>query len=142
MRPCAVFPCTLINKSTNYLHLYLSKWPALKFKILSLIEASEEPSNNPPAVAGEQEAPPKSPRGRKRKTDDKELNKQDTEEESSDSSDPKSNGVQIQNRNISCLSDANAAGSSQREVVVECFAPYDDHRWVNIGKILEIPVPK
>lgn len=39
-----------------------------------------------------------------------------------------------QNRNISCLSDVNAAGSSQREVVVECFAPYDDHRWVNIGK--------
>jgi len=38
-------------------------------------------------------------------------------------------------RNISCLSDANtAAGSAQREVVVECFAPYDDHRWVNIGK--------
>jgi len=24
--------------------------------------------------------------------------------------------------------------STQREVVVECFAPYDDHRWVNIGK--------
>merc|ERR1712117_865139 len=38
-------------------------------------------------------------------------------------------------RNISCLSDANTAGgSAQREVVVECFAPYDDHRWVNIGK--------
>ena len=25
--------------------------------------------------------------------------------------------------------------STQREVVVECFAPYDDHRWVNIGKV-------
>ena len=38
-------------------------------------------------------------------------------------------------RNISCLSDsAQVAGASQREVVVECFAPYDDHRWVNIGK--------
>lgn len=37
-------------------------------------------------------------------------------------------------RNISCLSDSNATGSQQREVVVECFAPYDDHRWVNIGK--------
>jgi len=38
-------------------------------------------------------------------------------------------------RNISCLSDANTAGgSASREVVVECFAPYDDHRWVNIGK--------
>ena len=24
--------------------------------------------------------------------------------------------------------------NTQREVVVECFAPYDDHRWVNIGK--------
>ena len=34
-----------------------------------------------------------------------------------------------ENRNAS-LSDSTA----QREVVVECFAPYDDHRWVNIGK--------
>ena len=25
--------------------------------------------------------------------------------------------------------------STQREVVVECFAPYDDHRWVNIGNV-------
>merc|ERR1712110_462639 len=33
-------------------------------------------------------------------------------------------------RSVSCVSDTN----SQREVVVECFAPYDDHRWVNIGK--------
>lgn len=27
-----------------------------------------------------------------------------------------------------------AGDETQREVVVECFAPYDDHRWVNIGK--------
>jgi len=33
------------------------------------------------------------------------------------------------NRSVSCVAD-----STQREVVVECFAPYDDHRWVNIGK--------
>jgi len=52
---------------------------------------------------------------------------------------PQSNGEAKEaapaQRNISCLSDANTAGgSAQREVVVECFAPYDDHRWVNIGK--------
>ena len=29
-----------------------------------------------------------------------------------------------QNRGVSCLADQN----TQREVVVECFAPYDDHR--------------
>ena len=32
---------------------------------------------------------------------------------------------------VSCVADT----STQREVVVECFAPYDDHRWVNIGKV-------
>jgi len=31
---------------------------------------------------------------------------------------------------VSCVSDT----TTQKEVVVECFAPYDDHRWVNIGK--------
>ena len=25
--------------------------------------------------------------------------------------------------------------STLKEVVVECFAPYDDHRWVDIGKV-------
>merc|ERR1719438_68452 len=35
-----------------------------------------------------------------------------------------------QQRSVSCVADTN----TQREVVVECFAPYDDHRWVNIGK--------
>jgi len=35
-----------------------------------------------------------------------------------------------QQRSVSCVSDT----STQKEVVVECFAPYDDHRWVNIGK--------
>ena len=35
-------------------------------------------------------------------------------------------------RNIFLLGGSTEA--SQREVVVECFAPYDDHRWVNIGK--------
>jgi hypothetical protein len=29
-----------------------------------------------------------------------------------------------QNRSVSCVADT----STQREVVVECFAPYDDHR--------------
>ena len=57
---------------------------------------------------------PKSPRGRKRKTEEK-----SNEELSADQTKP-SNGVSTgaQNRNISCLSDVNAAGSSQREVVV------------------------
>ena len=36
-----------------------------------------------------------------------------------------------QQRSVSCVEDT----STQREVVVECFAPYDDHRWVNIGKV-------
>ena len=36
-------------------------------------------------------------------------------------------------RNI-CPLGGSTEGASQREVVVECFAPYDDHRWVNIGK--------
>ena len=35
-----------------------------------------------------------------------------------------------QQRSVSCVADIN----TQREVVVECFAPYDDHRWVDIGK--------
>ena len=35
-----------------------------------------------------------------------------------------------QQRTVSCVTDTD----TQREVVVECFAPYDDHRWVNIGK--------
>lgn len=35
-----------------------------------------------------------------------------------------------QQRSVSCVADT----STQKEVVVECFAPYDDHRWVNIGK--------
>ena len=35
-----------------------------------------------------------------------------------------------QQRSVSCVADT----STQREVVVECFALYDDHRWVNIGK--------
>jgi len=81
----------------------------------------------------QQETPTKTPRGRKRKTDTDKKEELSKPEESSDN-DPKSNGIQPQNRNISCLSDSTAGGSSQREVVVECFAPYDDHRWVNIGK--------
>jgi len=35
-----------------------------------------------------------------------------------------------QQRSVSCVTDDN----SQREVVIECFAPYDENRWVNIGK--------
>ena len=31
---------------------------------------------------------------------------------------------QQQNRSVSCVADT----STQQEVVVECFAPYDDHR--------------
>lgn len=102
-------------------------------------EAGEQPS--PPAKKSRTKEEPttptsaKSPRGRKRKEggeNNEELNDK-PEEAASNEDTTKTNGVQ-QNRNISCLSDANAAGSSQREVVVECFAPYDDHRWVNIGK--------
>ena len=40
----------------------------------------------------------------------------------------------FQNYSVSCVADT----STQREVVVECFAPYDDHRWVNIGKVREM----
>ena len=86
-------------------------------------------------------ASPSSARGRKRKaTDDKaneeaaELNT-DANEINAEAAQSNGTGSSAQ-RNISCLSDANAEGSNaqQREVVVECFAPYDDHRWVNIGK--------
>ena len=35
-----------------------------------------------------------------------------------------------QQRSVSCVADT----STPREVVVECFAPYNDHRWVNIVK--------
>ncbi|TRY79414.1 hypothetical protein TCAL_02262 [Tigriopus californicus] len=35
-----------------------------------------------------------------------------------------------QQRTVPCVADT----STHKEVVVECFAPYDDHRWVNIGK--------
>ena len=31
---------------------------------------------------------------------------------------------------MSCVADTN----TQSEVVVECFAPCDDHSWVNVGK--------
>ena len=34
------------------------------------------------------------------------------------------NGTTPASRNVSCIAETN----SQREVVVECFAPYDDHR--------------
>ena len=34
------------------------------------------------------------------------------------------NGNVQASRSVSCVADTN----SQREVVVECFAPYDDHR--------------
>jgi len=101
-------------------------------------EAGEQPS--PPAKKSRAKEEPttptsaKSPRGRKRKDGENNEELNDKPEEAASNEDTtKTNGVQ-QNRNISCLSDANAAGSSQREVVVECFAPYDDHRWVNIGK--------
>merc|ERR1712051_355077 len=39
-----------------------------------------------------------------------------------------------QQRSVSCVADTN----TQKEVVVECFAPYDDHRWVNIGKEITV----
>merc|ERR1719323_2390349 len=39
-------------------------------------------------------------------------------------------GVPAGQRSVSCVADTN----TNKEVVVECFAPYDDHRWVNIGK--------
>lgn len=95
--------------------------------------------------------PPSSGRGRKRKADDEasssnakqakgqeELNEAEEEGQVEDSAAPTSNGTTPAGpaqRNISCLSDQAAVGANApREVVVECFAPYDDHRWVNIGK--------
>eukprot|EP00096_Caligus_rogercresseyi_P010951 TRINITY_DN414_c0_g1_i1.p1 TRINITY_DN414_c0_g1~~TRINITY_DN414_c0_g1_i1.p1 ORF type:complete len:876 (-),score=342.27 TRINITY_DN414_c0_g1_i1:817-3444(-) len=45
-----------------------------------------------------------------------------------DKNDKSADGSSI--RSVSCVADT----STQREVTVECFAPYDDHRWVNIGK--------
>jgi len=92
-------------------------------------------------------------RGRKRKTEgeaatpsDKKAKKEaeDAKEEAGDSKEASLTSRQQsavaqalaagvpggQQRSVSCVADTN----TQREVVVECFAPYDDHRWVNIGK--------
>merc|ERR1712012_314329 len=67
--------------------------------------------------------------GRKRKGDDKEssvTSKQQTAVQAALAA-----GVPAgQQRSVSCVADTN----TNKEVVVECFAPYDDHRWVNIGK--------
>jgi len=42
-----------------------------------------------------------------------------------------------QQRKLSCITDT----STQREEMVECFAPYDDHKWDNIGKLRDGMAP-
>jgi len=124
------------------------------------VEVSESESETAavatPDAAGE---PEKKKRGRKRKGDTEggESSKKAKAEEDADSSAvqsdadtesgkkktavPSKNAAAVsaaladgvhkgQQRSVSCVSDT----STQKEVVVECFAPYDDHRWVNIGK--------
>jgi len=108
-----------------------------------------------PEVKTEEEVktPVTTGRGRKRKTEgeaatptDKKAKKEaeDAKEEAGDSKEASLTSRQQsavaqalaagvpggQQRSVSCVADTN----TQREVVVECFAPYDDHRWVNIGK--------
>jgi len=105
-----------------------------------------------PEVKAEEEVKTPTGRGRKRKTEadvatpgvsDKKA-KKEAEDEAGDSKDSSLTSRQQsavaqalaagvpggQQRSVSCVADTN----TQREVVVECFAPYDDHRWVNIGK--------
>jgi len=124
------------------------------------VEVSESESETAavatPDKAGE---PEKKKRGRKRKVDteggdsSKKIKAEDDADSSAVQSDadtesgkkktavPSKNAAAVsaaladgvhkgQQRSVSCVSDT----STQKEVVVECFAPYDDHRWVNIGK--------
>jgi len=103
-----------------------------------------------PEVKKEEEVktPVTSGRGRKRKTEgeaatpgDKKAKKENNEEDSQEAALMSRQQTAVaqalaagvpggQQRSVSCVADTN----TQREVVVECFAPYDDHRWVNIGK--------
>lgn len=105
-----------------------------------------------PEVKAEEETKTPTGRGRKRKTEaeatpgtsDKKAKKEVEGEEAGDSKEASLTSRQQsavaqalaagvpggQQRSVSCVADTN----TQREVVVECFAPYDDHRWVNIGK--------
>ena len=81
---------------------------------------------------------PLTPKGRKRKADDEAVSDapkqaKSAELEQNGQAGPSTPAGPAQ-RNISCLSDPAVGGSAQKEVVVECFAPFDDHRWVNIGK--------
>jgi len=112
--------------------------------------ATETPDNKNKAQNGETPAE-KGKRGRKRKVETEgggenaEADKKPKQESSpaktpsnpsasskSTNSTPTGTSSQAASnqRSFSCVSDT----STQKEVVVECFAPYDDHRWVNIGK--------
>jgi len=87
--------------------------------------------------------PEKKKRGRKRKVDTP-IKEEEDKKLKQESKTPDKAGINKaavtqalaagspagQQRSVSCVSDT----STQKEVVVECFAPYDDHRWVNIGK--------
>merc|ERR1719394_612357 len=80
------------------------------------MDSSQSESEEPETKVG---------RGRKRKTEDAPVNQQNAVSAALAAGVPAG-----QQRSVSCVADT----STQREVVVECFAPYDDHRWVNIGK--------
>lgn len=102
-------------------------------------KAPEKPAEETPSKRGrkkqgeesEESTPQKSRKNSKNDENNPELTDNATENLAQENGDQEARQPQ---RNISCLSDTNATGNQQREVVVECFAPYDDHRWVNIGK--------
>ena len=105
-------------------------------------ETAKKKAGNVKKVAIAEKEPenePSTPKGRKRKADDEAAPDTPSKGAKTAELEPSTpNGGSATpaaaQRNISCLSDAPAGSSAQREVVVECFAPYDDHRWVNIGK--------
>ena len=113
-------------------------------------KADKKQVTKPEVKVGEEVNTPTG-RGRKRKTEADIITpgvsgkkvKEDAEDEAGDSKDSSLISRQQalaqalaagvpggQQRTVSCVADTD----NQREVVVECFAPYDDHRWVNIGK--------
>ena len=98
--------------------------------------AKKKGGNKKVAIADEPEKEPSTPKGRKRKADDEAAPDTPSKGAKTAEIEPSTpnGGSAAAQRNISCLSDAPAGSSAQREVVVECFAPYNDHRWVNIGK--------
>ena len=105
-------------------------------------EKASETANKKAKKSADKEAEkePSTPKGRKRKAEEEAApdtpskGAKTAELEQTSTPNGASTPAAAAQRNISCLSDAPAGSSAQREVVVECFAPYDDHRWVNIGK--------